>query len=128
MPGIHKNIGPSVSGILLRRDTGRSLSEQIREEITRAIDEGRLKPGARVPSCRDLAAQLGVARGTVRVAYDMLVDSQRLVAKGAAGTWVSDIQRPQGATQPPDTAVVAPLAAIVHAFDHPPLTLSLIHI
>ncbi|MBD8108244.1 PLP-dependent aminotransferase family protein [Erwinia persicina] len=122
MPGIHKNIGPSVSGILLRRDTGRSLSEQIREEITRAIDEGRLKPGARVPSCRDLAAQLGVARGTVRVAYDMLVDSQRLVAKGAAGTWVSDIQRPQGATQPPDTAVVAPLAAIVHAFDHPPLT------
>ncbi|MBD8216404.1 MocR-like pyridoxine biosynthesis transcription factor PdxR [Erwinia persicina] len=122
MPGIHKNIGPSVPGILLRRDTGRSLSEQIREGISQAIDEGRLQPGARVPSCRDLAAQLGVARGTVRVAYDMLVDSQRLVARGAAGTWVSEVARPQDDRQLSETAVVAPLAAIIHAFDRPPLT------
>ncbi|MTD28914.1 MocR-like pyridoxine biosynthesis transcription factor PdxR [Erwinia sorbitola] len=121
MPGTDKNSGPSVPGILLRREAGLSLSEQIREGITQAIDEGRLKPGSRVPSCRDLAAQLGVARGTVRAAYDMLVDSQRLVAKGAAGTWVTDIQRPPGESRQQDR-VIAPLAAIIHAFDSPPLT------
>lgn len=125
MPGIHKNNGPSVPDILLRRDAGHSLSEQIREGITQAIDEGRLKPGSRVPSCRDLAAQLGVARGTVRSAYDMLVDSQRLVAKGSAGTWVSEVQRAPDDNQLPDTAVMAPLAAVIHAFDRPPLTFQL---
>ena len=40
-----------------------------------AILDGRLAPGARLPSWRDLAAQLGVARGTVREAYERLADS-----------------------------------------------------
>lgn len=42
------------------------MAEQIRRGITDAIDKGLLVPGARLPSWRDLAAQLGVARGTVR--------------------------------------------------------------
>lgn len=121
MPGINKNSGPSIPGISLRRDVTPSLSEQIRAGITQAIEEGRLTPGSRVPSCRDLAVQLGVARGTVRAAYDMLVDSQQLVAKGAAGTWVSEVQ-PQRDDRLPEAAVIAPLAAIIHAFDRPPLT------
>lgn len=106
----------------LLRHSGRSLSDQIREEFAQAIGEGRMSPGSRVPSCRDLAAQLGVARGTVRAAYDMLVDSQLLVAKGAAGTWVSDIPQPQARNDGQEATAIAPLAAIVHAFDRPPLT------
>lgn len=39
-----------------------SLSEQIAAGLRRAIEDGRLAPGARLPSWRDLAAQLGVAR------------------------------------------------------------------
>jgi len=39
-----------------------TLAEQIRRGITDAIEKGLLVPGARLPSWRDLAAQLGVAR------------------------------------------------------------------
>ena len=34
--------------------------------------DGRLPAGTRLPSSRDLAAQLGVARGTVTLAYTQL--------------------------------------------------------
>ncbi|KYP92571.1 GntR family transcriptional regulator [bacteria symbiont BFo1 of Frankliniella occidentalis] len=123
MPGIDKNSGPSGLDIALTRDSTHSLSEQIRNAIGQAVEEGRLTPSARVPSCRDLAAQLGVARGTVRAAYDMLVDSQLLVAKGAAGTWVAEVTRPLATRSPqPESAVLPPLADIVHAFDSVPLT------
>jgi len=84
--------GPSLlSTLTLQRGTSRGLSEQLRQLIEQAIGEGRLQPGARLPSCRDLAVQLGVARGTVRASYDMLVDGQFLQARGAAGTFVSPL-------------------------------------
>lgn len=44
--------------------------------------------GSRLPSDRTLAAQLGVARGTVRVAYDRLTDEGLIFGAGSAGTWV----------------------------------------
>lgn len=98
-----------------------TLSEQIRDEMTAAIREGRLVAGARVASCRDLAAQLGVARGTVRHAYDMLVDGQLLVAKGAAGTFVT-AQLPVTSKPGARQKVMSPLFDIIHDFDLPPLT------
>ncbi|ONG51789.1 GntR family transcriptional regulator [Pseudoroseomonas deserti] len=76
--------------LTLDRAARQPLAEQIRLGIAAAIAEGRLRPGARMPSWRDLAAQLGVARGTVRVAYERLADSQLLVASGPAGTHVTD--------------------------------------
>lgn len=74
----------------LDRASGAPLTRQIRDGIALAISEGRLKPGARLPSWRDLAAQLGVARGTVRAAYDGLVDAQLIITSGSAGTHVAD--------------------------------------
>ncbi|WP_123337532.1 PLP-dependent aminotransferase family protein [Erwinia sp. JUb26] len=125
MPGIDKNSGPSAvqtaEQIGLQRYADRSLTEQIRAGMAQAIAEGRVPAGSRVPSCRDLAAALGVARGTVRNAYDMLVDSQLLVARGAAGTWVSAVL-PASRVIPPKAPVLAPLADVVHAFDVAPLT------
>jgi hypothetical protein len=47
-------------------------------------------PGARLPSWLDLAAQLGVARGTVRSAYEKLSVAQLIVASRATGTHVTD--------------------------------------
>jgi GntR family transcriptional regulator/MocR family aminotransferase len=66
------------------------LAEQIRKGIAGAIESGVLKPGARLPSWVDLAAQLGVARGTVRAAYERLTAAQLIVAAGANGTRVAD--------------------------------------
>ena len=76
-------------GISIDRSGRLSLSEQIADGIRAAIREGRLAPGARLPSWNDLAAQLGVARGTVRTAYERLADGQFIVAAGAAGTRVA---------------------------------------
>lgn len=66
------------------------LTEQIRQGIAGAIENGVLVPGARLPSWLDLAAQLGVARGTVKAAYERLADAQLVVSSRARGTRVAD--------------------------------------
>jgi len=70
-----------------------SLAEQIRRGVATAIEDGVLEPGARLPSWQDLAAQLGVARGTVRTAYEKLSAAQLIEAAPATGTRVA--QRPR---------------------------------
>lgn len=71
------------------RSTKTPLSEQIRHGIATAIESGVLEPGARLPSWQDLAVQLGVARGTVRTAYEKLNAAQLIVASRATGTRVT---------------------------------------
>ncbi|WP_435529796.1 PLP-dependent aminotransferase family protein [Paraburkholderia caribensis] len=75
--------------IQLDRTAKLSLAEQIRESISRAIESGVLAPGTRLPSWQDLAAQLGVARGTVQAAYERLSDAQMIETFGAGGTRVA---------------------------------------
>ncbi|RIV89721.1 PLP-dependent aminotransferase family protein [Aurantiacibacter xanthus] len=65
-----------------------TLVDQIAGHIEAAIAQRVLPPGARLPSWRDLASQLGVARGTVRAAYEKLIDRGLLHAAGSAGTRV----------------------------------------
>lgn len=62
---------------------------QICERFKAAITNGHLQPGARVPAVRGLAMELNVARGTVEMAYRILVDEGYLQVRGAAGTVVS---------------------------------------
>lgn len=47
---------------------------QICERFRAAIGARHLKPGDRVPALCALATQLNTARGTVELAYDILVD------------------------------------------------------
>src|SRR3546814_11973051 len=79
------------AGINIAIDRSRPIpiTTQIASTLRSAIAEGRLKPGARLPSWLDLAAQLGVSRGTVQTAYDDLVDEMMLFSAGAAGTRVA---------------------------------------
>lgn len=74
----------------LDRSAKTSLAEQIRKGISNAIERGILAPGARLPSWLDLAAQLGVARGTVRLAYERLTDAQLITASRSKGTRVAE--------------------------------------
>lgn len=83
--------------IQLDRSAKTPLAEQIRRAIGTAIESGVLTPGARLPSWLDLASQLGVARGTVRLAYERLSDAQLIVAARATGTRVAE--RPPAAVQ-----------------------------
>ncbi|MFA6115237.1 MAG: PLP-dependent aminotransferase family protein [Sphingomonas sp.] len=66
-----------------------TLTEQIRRGVAKAIETGVLAPGARLPSWQDLASQLGVARGTVRLAYEKLAAAQLIEAAKAKGTRVA---------------------------------------
>jgi GntR family transcriptional regulator/MocR family aminotransferase len=69
-----------------------SLSEQIRASISKGIESGLLTPGTRLPSWQDLAAQLGVARGTVQTAYERLSDDGMIESLRARGTRVAPRQ------------------------------------
>ena len=66
--------------------------EETVERLGTAIKLGLLGPGTRLPSERDLAAQLGIARSTLRQALRTLVQSGHLhaVRGRAGGTFVSD--------------------------------------
>ncbi len=54
------------------RERRETLGAQIEGQLRRAIREGTLRPGARVPSTRDLARQLGVSRRIVVDAYQQM--------------------------------------------------------
>jgi GntR family transcriptional regulator/MocR family aminotransferase len=65
------------------RDGAGTLGAQIEEGVRRAIRDGALQPGSRVPSTRDLARQLGVSRRVAVDAYAQLAG--RGVARAAPG-------------------------------------------
>jgi GntR family transcriptional regulator/MocR family aminotransferase len=59
--------------------------------LREAVLDGRLGAGDRIPATRDLARQLGVARGTVTAAYDRLTAEGFLEPRPGAGTYVADV-------------------------------------
>ncbi len=105
--------------IALDRNHATPLAEQISESLKSAILEGRLEPGTRLPSWLDMATQLGVARGTIKAAYEKLADEFLVVSAGAGGTRVAcDVQ----AVLPAPTAEIRrPLQGFVRGFNLPPL-------
>jgi transcriptional regulator, GntR family len=73
----------------LARDHDAPIYLQLYNHFREAIAGGRLVPGDRVPSIRTLASELGLARGTVEMAFQMLTSEGYFQARGAAGTVVS---------------------------------------
>jgi GntR family transcriptional regulator len=63
---------------------------QIEEGIRRLIALGALKPGAAVPSMRDLARDLRVNPNTVSRAYQRLTEAGVLAVRRGEGTFVAD--------------------------------------
>ena len=59
------------------------------EGLTRAIDEGALAPGDKLPPVRDLAWQIGVTPGTVARAFSLLAEAGRVRAEVGRGTFVA---------------------------------------
>jgi len=72
------------------REAPRTLGAQIEDELRRAIRNGALKPGARVPSTRDLARQLSLSRSVVVDAYGQLAAEGYLVLRQGARPSVSE--------------------------------------
>jgi len=72
-----------------RSDLG--LRDQICELVSAAITSQVLSPDKRLPSCREMAEQLGVSRNTVFAAYGRLIDLGLVVARDRSGYYVNPL-------------------------------------
>ncbi|MCV7212418.1 GntR family transcriptional regulator [Mycolicibacterium canariasense] len=81
------------------------LFDQLRTQIIDGVRDGRLEPGTRLPTVRDLAGQVGLAVNTVARAYRELETAGVLETRGRFGTFVARVD-------PADAA----MAAAAHAF------------
>ena len=68
------------------------LQRQVYASIKRAILEGRLAPGTRLPPTRVLAGDLGISRTTVVLAFDHLAAEGYLNGRGSAGSFVASLR------------------------------------
>ena len=82
------------TSITLSSEDIRPIYLQVTARFKAAIAEGRLAPGDRVPSVRALASELGLSRGTVNLAYQILAEEGYFEFRGTAGTFV-DARRPK---------------------------------
>ena len=62
--------------------------EQVRAQLAQQINDGTLPVGAKLPTVRSLAADLGLATNTVARAYRELESTSLLETRGRAGTFV----------------------------------------
>ena len=69
----------------LESNSSKSLYAQIYEYIKKDLSEGRIAPGERLPSIRNMARMLGVSITTVRMAYDQLIVEGYLESRPQSG-------------------------------------------
>jgi len=82
--------------------------EQLRRQVEAQISAGRLAVGDRLPPVRTLAAELGVANGTVARAYKELEHAGLIETRGRNGTLVAGVPaRREGSLRAEAAAYVA---------------------
>lgn len=79
----------------LDRNSEQPLYEQLEHRLRAAIRDGRLAAGARLPSSRGLAAELGISRGVVTSVYDQLAAEGYLDTRQGAPVRVAQGVRAQ---------------------------------
>lgn len=89
--------------VFLDRSRPEPLTDQIVSHFKRAIGQGIILPGTRLPSSRRLAAQLSVSRNTVVRAYDQLILENFADARPAS----SIVARQPLLVSPPDRSTTA---------------------
>ena len=85
--------------IVVDLDSTTAHYEQIRAQIVALITAGALHEGDRLPTVRSLAADLGIATGTIARAYRELEAAGQVTTKRRVGTTVTAPTRPPGRTQ-----------------------------
>jgi DNA-binding GntR family transcriptional regulator len=75
--------------VRVNRKRPESMTRQIREQLNDLIDAGALAAGTLLPSERELANTLKVARNVVRGAYEQLMEAGKLTSEGRKGRSVS---------------------------------------
>jgi DNA-binding transcriptional regulator YhcF (GntR family) len=103
--------------VILIVDAGLPLPpyEQIRGQIATMVATGVLTAGARLPTIRQLAADLDIAPGTVTRAYRELEQAGDIVSRGRHGTFVAERRRPSDTRRRTLLASAAEQYAVVAA-------------
>ena len=96
----------------ISKDRKISYQRQLREMIVSAILDDKLPLEIALPSSRELARHLGIARNTVVLAYQQLIDEGYLVARERSGYYIDKTMlagrvrveplKFEGEHQPPD--------------------------
>jgi GntR family transcriptional regulator/MocR family aminotransferase len=81
------------------------LYEQLERTLRDAIRDGRLTAGARLPSSRELASELGISRGVVTSAYEQLAAEGYLESRQGAPVRVARGVRAQ-TSRPPSPSLL----------------------
>jgi GntR family transcriptional regulator/MocR family aminotransferase len=68
-----------------------TITRWLHEELRRAILDGRLRPGTRLPATRDFARQYGLSRGTAVTVFEQLLLDGYLRCQVGSGTWVNEL-------------------------------------
>lgn len=76
---------------LAERPEGKTIFTWFYDEVRSAILDGRLLPGARLPSTRDIAKQYRISRGIVVAAMEQLQAEGYLAGKTGSGTYVKAV-------------------------------------
>ncbi len=63
--------------------------EQLRRQIVESVRSGDLVPGAKLPTVRGLADELGLAPNTVAKAYRELERGEVIVTRGRRGSYIA---------------------------------------
>ena len=69
----------------------RPLYEQICSSVRRAISTGLIQPGEKLPSVRELAAQLAINPNTIQRAYRTLEDEGWIISSAGRGSFASEV-------------------------------------
>jgi GntR family transcriptional regulator/MocR family aminotransferase len=88
---VRRTPGQPLPVVALDRAAADPLHQQLYERLRTAITAGNLAVGARLPSTRTLAAELGVTRGTVLNAMDRLLAEGYVTGAPGSGTYVADV-------------------------------------
>lgn len=79
--------------IRVSRKRPESLTRQITDQLGNMIDTGALAPGSFLPSERELAQSLKVARNVVRGSYEHLMAAGKVKSEGRKGRTVRAIAK-----------------------------------
>ena len=91
--------------VRIDQHAAKPLFDQLRTQIIDGIRDGRLPPGTRLPTVRELAGQMSLAVNTVARAYRELETAGVLETRGRFGTFVARVD-------PADSA----MATAAHTF------------
>src|SRR6185436_4195898 len=86
--------------LLNLRESNGPLYRRIYHALKSGIRAGRLGAAARLPSTRALAADLGVSRNTVMLAYEQLAAEGYLVSRHRSTTSVASATPPRASPAP----------------------------